>query len=65
MALLGALVGGLVFVGLAIYQATREPDGAETLIWVGCILAVVVTIAVSVFLVSRFAQPPATRRTGA
>jgi hypothetical protein len=65
LGLLSALVGGLVFVGLAIYQAAREPDGEETLIWVGCILAVVVTIAVSVFLVTRFAQAPVARRTGA
>ena len=64
LALLGALVGGAVFVGLGIYQAAREPSGEVWLNWIGWILAAVVAVSIILFVLTRYAQAPVTRRTG-
>lgn len=49
-ALIAALIAAVVFVGLAIYQVTRDPGGREMLVKGGIIFAVVVGILTALIL---------------
>jgi hypothetical protein len=64
LALLAALTAGAVFVGLAVDQASREPEGSRILIIIGWVLAGVVALGVGIFFATRYSGPTVIRRPG-
>ena len=63
LVLLGSLVGGGVFVTIAIYQASQEPNGQTWLTLIGWLFAGIMALGIALFFITRFSQQGPVRPT--